>query len=329
LQVVVEHAPVILFALDTAGVVTFVAGRGLVALGHAPEAIVGYPLFAEGPYARTIGAYARRALVGEPVEARVVVGDLIFATHYASFHNEAGAVAGVIGVATDVTALARAEAARDEARQRLAASREAERLRLARELHDGPVQELLAVRYQLTAPGQRSDTAAIAERLLDVVTNLRGLLAELRPAGLDDFGLPSALEEYAARLTRDAAPDGPALLLDLDPPGAGLAPLVAACLFRVAQEALRNALRHAGARRIQVALRLTPREATLCVEDDGRGFVVPPRLATLAHDQHFGLVGLAERVAWVEGQLDIRSTPGTGTTITAHVPRYGEGETDA
>jgi len=275
-----------------------------------------------------VGDYVRRALAGERVEGRVPVRDLIFATYYAPFRDEAGAVAGVIGVATDVTMLARAEDARDEARRRLAASREAERLRLARELHDGPMQDLIAARYQLTAPGRRPDTVAIAERLLDVVTNLRGLMAELRPAGLDDFGLPTALEEYAARLTRDAAPDSPAILLDLDPMGTRLAPPVAACLFRVAQEALRNALRHARARQIQVTLRLSPQEATLHVEDNGCGFVVPPRLATLGQGQHFGLVGLTERVAWVDGRLDIRSTPDRGTTITAHVPRYSEEATD-
>ncbi len=194
LRAVVGNAPVILFTLDTAGAITFVAGRGLVTLGHAAEAILGYPLFAEGPYARAIGDHARRALAGEPVEARVVVGDLIFATHYAPLHDGAGAIAGVIGVATDMTALAQAEAARDAARQHLASSRESERLRLAREMHDGPVQDLIAVRYQLIAPGQRPDTSALAERLLDVVTSLRGLMAELRPAGLDDFELPSALE---------------------------------------------------------------------------------------------------------------------------------------
>ncbi len=108
-----------------------------------------------------------------------------------------------------------------------------------------------------------------------------------------------------------------------------MAPPIAACLFRVAQEALRNALRHAEARQIRVALRLSPQEATLHVEDDGCGFVVPPRLATLARGQHFGLIGLVERVAWVEGQIDIQSTPGKGTTITARVPRYGEEATDA
>jgi len=109
LRTVVENAPVILFALDTAGVVTLVAGRGLITLGHPAEKIVGHSLFDAGPYARTIGAYARRALAGETVQAQVAVGDLIFATHYAPIHDSAGAVAGVIGVATDVTAWMAAE----------------------------------------------------------------------------------------------------------------------------------------------------------------------------------------------------------------------------
>ncbi len=109
LRTVVEHAAIILFALDAAGVITFVAGRGLAALGHPAEDILGYPLLAAGPYAATIGAYARRALAGEAVEARVAVGGLVFATHYAPLRDPTKAVTGVIGVATDVTAWVSAE----------------------------------------------------------------------------------------------------------------------------------------------------------------------------------------------------------------------------
>ncbi len=328
LRVVIGNAPLILFTLDAAGVITFVAGHGLVALGHAAEEILGYPLFAEGPYSRAIGDHARRALAGEQVEARVVVGDRTFATHYAPLHDSAGAVTGVIGVATDITAWALAEAERDEARRQLAARLEEERLRLARELHDGPVQDLIAVRYQLLTRPDRPAPPAIRERLLDVIGQLRGIIGELRPAGLDDFWLLTALEEYAAQLRRDLEPGGPTILLNLDPGGQTLPSTIAACLFHVAQEALRNALTHARASQIRLTLGLDSGTVTVRVADDGTGFVVPPRLAALARRQHFGLIGLAERVEWAGGQLTIASAPGAGTIVTIQLPCWSEGVGD-
>jgi PAS domain S-box-containing protein len=328
LQAVVRNAPVLLFTLDAAGVTTFAAGRGLAALGHTLEGVVGRSPSAAAPRDSAIPGYVRRALAGEAVEARVAAGDRIFATHYAPLRAAGGAIVGVTGVATDITAWARAEAERDEARRQLAARLEEERLRLARELHDGPVQDLLAVRYQLLTQPDRPAPPAIRERLLDVIGQLRGIIGELRPAGLDDFGLLTALEEYAAQLRRDLEPGGPTILLNLDPGGQTLPSTVATCLFHVAQEALRNALTHARAGQIRLTLGLDSGTVTVRVADDGTGFVVPPRLAALARGQHFGLIGLAERVEWAGGQLTIASAPGAGTIVTIQLPCWSEGVGD-
>lgn len=242
-----------------------------------------------------------------------------------------------ISMVQDITAHKRAAAERDEARHRLAEALEAERLRLAQDLHDGAVQDLIGVRYQLMAAQQRAGPLPPAlatalsegqERLLDVIGQLRGAIGELRPDGLDDFGLPGALEELVADLRRAALHDAPVIALHLDPGAAFLPAPVARHLFRIAQEALRNALAHARARRVTVDLHLAPEEAELCIRDDGQGFAPPPNLSRLARSGHFGLIGLAERLEWAAGRLEIRAAPGAGTTITARLPLAGEGRDD-
>ena len=91
-------------------------------------------------------------------------------------------------------------------------------------------------------------------------------------------------------------------------------------IFRAAQEALRNALNHAQAKTVTLCLRRSPTYITLSVIDDGCGFRVPARLSELARRGHFGLVGIAERVAWAGGELTIHSNLGTGTEVIVHVP---------
>jgi PAS domain S-box-containing protein len=231
----------------------------------------------------------------------------------------------------DVTERHRAAAELATARRRLAASREAERLRLARELHDGPVQDLLAATYELAregaaasreqgAPGAGAAMERSRKQLLGVVTHLRGVVGELRPPGLIEFGLPIALRGFVTELQRQAGEAQPVISLEVDDRTADLPQELAHTLFRIMQEALRNALRHADAREIVAELGMQPAGIDLQVRDDGRGFVVPERLDDLIRAGHFGLVGLAERVEQVDGDVAVTSFPGQGTTITARIP---------
>jgi signal transduction histidine kinase len=222
------------------------------------------------------------------------------------------------------------------AQRRLAEIQEAERLHLARELHDITVQQLLSISYQLnairqiTGMGEHRDTlrdVGLAEALddiyaevLGVVKQLRGVTGELRPAGLQELGLTTALEGYVARLQRERSAELPDITLDLDQSSISLSQSIAYCLFRAAQEALRNALLHAHADHILLCLRLLPAEAVLSVRDDGQGFQMPARLSELAQANHFGLVGIAERVALVDGQLTLQSQPGMGTEVKVKIP---------
>jgi DNA-binding LacI/PurR family transcriptional regulator/signal transduction histidine kinase len=230
----------------------------------------------------------------------------------------------------------RAEEQLAEAHSRLAEVREAEQLRMAQDLHDGAVQQLIGISYAveelrrrvsqhepLEAQFSNELSAALQDtrwQVLDVSRQLRSLISELRPLGLKELGLRHALEGYVAHLQREVSSGGPEIRLSLSP---GLPPLpevAAICLFRVAQEALRNALQHAGARQIDVSLLCDSGDVILRVWDDGAGFQVPAHFGELTRHDHFGLAGMSERVAWSSGRLAIRSRPGAGTEITATVP---------
>jgi signal transduction histidine kinase len=156
--------------------------------------------------------------------------------------------------------------------------------------------------------------------MLRVVGDLRALIGELRPPGLAEFGLPAALGGYVDWLQRTDGTSPPVIVLDLDEAAAHLPQPLAFTLFRVVQEALRNALRHAAAHRITVRLQQQADEVVLEVSDDGAGFDVPPRLSGFAESGHFGLVGMAERVAQAAGELTVASSSTAGTTLRVRLP---------
>ncbi len=230
------------------------------------------------------------------------------------------------------------------AHQQLLVGREHEQRRLAREIHDGAVQQLLVVINRLArarrtlgagqaplAPpldGAAGELEASHREALDVVSQLRGLIGELRPPGLDDLGLAAALEGYVERLDVAGGADTPEIDMDVDD-ALTLPEPVAICLFRVGQEALRNALRHADAAHVTLALHSSEERVMLSVIDDGWGFHVPARLTELAQTGHFGLVGIAERVAWLGGRLVVWSEPGAGTEVTVELPLDGATNDDA
>jgi signal transduction histidine kinase len=224
------------------------------------------------------------------------------------------------------------------AHQQLLVGREQERRRLAHDLHDSAVQQLIGISYQLAEGRRRTSNGSdfaiqqpekvaatleeIRQKVLGVVSQLRGMIGELRPAGLEELGLTTALEGYVARLRRDGAA-GVEIRLDLDAGESTMRDSTAICLFRVAQEALRNAIKHADANRITIRLRWLADAAILCVQDDGCGFCVPSRLSQFTQTGHFGFVGMSERVTWAGGQLSIRSQSGKGTEVWAKIPLNG------
>ena len=210
---------------------------------------------------------------------------------------------------------ARAEAEAVEVRRRLAEARERERVRLARDLHDGPVQNLYRVGHDLDQLGDGA--GPVRQRVGDIAGELRQMLSELRPTLIDHLGLGAALR-VAGRNAESRFPHLTVSVEDRATNGATAEGALA--LFRIAQEAVQNAGRHAGAAHVQITLSDDERGLSLVVRDNGRGFVLPDRI-DLARSEHFGLIGAQERAEAVGGTFSVTSAPGEGTTIRAWVPQ--------
>jgi signal transduction histidine kinase len=218
-----------------------------------------------------------------------------------------------------------------EAQGRLAESREAERLHLARELHDGPVQDLYGVRFQLGELREGLLTEANLARLVSVQTTLqhvigtlRAICGELRPPALAPFGLERAIRSHAEQF-RKAHPQLD-LQLDLAPDGQALPERVRLALFRICQEALNNVAQHALARLVLIRFTFDAKQVVLQIQDDGAGFAVPARWLQLARRGHLGLLGVAERAEAIGGRLEVVSAVGAGTVVRIVVSRAAEPE---
>lgn len=211
------------------------------------------------------------------------------------------------------------------------AIRDRTRREIALDLHDGPVQQLIGLNYQVGALRRRAQSAAAIDdmasaladvqgEILTVVAQLRTLIGALRPPGFGEFGLAMAIEGAIARLRCEFAADLPTIELDVDPRAGSLPDPIALCLFFVCQEALRNAVAHAHASLVTVRLLVDDAAATLELSDNGRGFQQPVCLGALASAQHFGLAGIIERVFLQNGSLTIRSQPDCGTSLLVRIP---------
>jgi len=209
-----------------------------------------------------------------------------------------------------------------EAKRRLAVAREQERLHLARELHDGPVQDLYSANLQLAfaaeAMGGEEELGGVREVIRRVNGSLRTICGDLRPPALGPFGLAAALRSHVERLR--AAHPSPPIEVSLMADGQRLPEPLRLALFRIAQEALSNAVRHSGARGVRIAFHFDAEEAVLEVCDDGVGFQVPERLLEGARVGRYGLLGMAERAEALGGRLTITSAEGGGTSIRVTVP---------
>jgi len=207
---------------------------------------------------------------------------------------------------------------------RLIGAQEAERMRIARDIHDDYSQQLAAVAIGLSRirqfPGGTDDVGAeiirAQDRVAGVAEALRKLSHDLHPGLIQHIGLAQALQIYCEEFA-----DRNAIETDFSVRGTiGALPQgVDVALYRVAQEALNNVARHAGATRVGVTLTIGHDSLELVIADDGRGFVRD----TAAARQSLGLLSIEERVRAVGGTLDIASEPGRGTEVRVRVPLRG------
>lgn len=248
--------------------------------------------------------------------------------------HDRGVLQGVcqqLGLALDRARLWRSlrdrEARVSQLLQTVIDAQEDERKRIARELHDETSQSMAALAVGLKAASTLVDrdperAAQVLENLKDAtastVREIRNLVSDLRPTLLDDMGLVPALNWSASRRLAEQG-------VDVVVTGHGandrLPPRIETTLFRIGQEAINNAARHARARQVQIDLSIAQGTATLSIVDDGRGFNVD--LATNCEHQRrqpFGLLGMAERAGLLGGTCTITSLLGEGTRVEARIP---------
>lgn len=242
-----------------------------------------------------------------------------------------------VGGGPDAEALRRAmdvmgehiEQAQVGAQQYVAAltnAQEAERERVARELHDDTVQRLIALGQAIERAQRaldRGDAALASERLgtlrtdiTGTVQSLRTIIADLRPPALEDLGLIAAIELF---LQRSGAT--PHATISVEGSERRLDPSSEIALFRIVQEAWSNIQRHANAAHVRITLRYERDALHVEIIDDGRGFVPAP--GDTSPSGRFGLRGMHERAALVGGTVQIRSAPEQGTQIHIQMPYPG------
>jgi signal transduction histidine kinase len=290
----------------------------MTALALPPALLLSWLL--AGPLARRLRAITRtsRRFAAGALDARIgdqtpdEVGDLA-----RQFDEMAGTLTQTIAALRD---LARENA--ELARQAEVSARQAERLRLSRDLHDEIAQQLFSLSLHAAAlpeqierdPAEGVNQArAVAAQAECILLDLRRVLVELRPPALAGRDIAEALESRCREWgeAHNIAVECVVALGGLPVPQS-----VEDAAYRVAQEALGNIVRHAGARHVSVALMVGRARLTLSITDDGRGF--DP--AAPAPAGHLGLVGMRERARAVGGTLDIESEPGRGATLRLSVP---------
>lgn len=207
--------------------------------------------------------------------------------------------------------------------ERAISAQEGERGRVARELHDGPVQSLSVLSMRLGLLEGSAAGEDVRERLGDVrlalrrtIAELRRMMQDLRPSALDDLGLVDALHDFAS-----ARCDAAGVRLEWHVTGTRrrLTPPVETAVFRIVQEGVTNIVRHAQARTARVAIAFEDGALFATVEDDGVG-IPPARSGGAVGAEGVGIIGMRERAALLGGTLEIGPGPGSGTRVTTKIP---------
>lgn len=274
--------------------------------------------YLEDPQQRPMGAgyelFARRKDGSEfPVDVKL-----------SPLKTESGVL--TLAVVRDLTFRKQMEAELNEMQHRLLESVEAERLRLAQDLHDGPIQDLYGAIYRLQivegemfGRAAQSEVVEMRSTLTSVIDTLRETCSELRPSTLVPFGLQKAITSDVDRFR----PNHPELQVhtELMRDGKMLPEHVRLALFRIYRNLLSNVVRHASAQNVTIRLILDAEQVVMEVEDDGVGFNTPSRWIDMARRGHLGLAGVNERAEAIGGRVEIESEPGTGTLVRTIIPQ--------
>jgi PAS domain S-box-containing protein len=230
----------------------------------------------------------------------------------------------VVGILENITDQKRIELEMAELNSRLQNSMELERLRLAQELHDNPMQSLYSAIYRIEElrgaanPELKEALGDVKQHIQNVLQDLRATAKELRPPTIFNFGLENAIRSHA----NDILEKHPnlSIYLSLAHDRQILPEKVRLALFRIFQQSLANVLRHAKATEVHVRFSFDAEEAHLEITDNGTGFEVPYNWIDFVRQGHYGLAGSAERANALGGVFKVQSKPGSSTTIQVTIP---------
>jgi PAS domain S-box-containing protein len=285
--------------------------------------------------AAKLTAFKREVLAAKGLHRREIaynVGDtqVVYDLSAEPLFDEQGQVCGLIAAAINVTGIRRMEReameqrTRIEVQRHLIAQREEERARIAREIHDGPVQSLSVLLFSLEELNwvaqqeeRQMKIAEIAEGVQSEIKDLRNLCNELRPSTLHFFGLEKAIRSHIDTLTERYP--GVDFKLNLSPDRLTIPADIRLEMYRILQEALNNCLKHANPNRVQIYLGREGSTVILEIADDGQGFILNPRQDEYAKRGNLGLIGMQERAEIIGGSLIIDTRPGKGTRIIVKV----------
>lgn len=225
----------------------------------------------------------------------------------------------------DITQQRQAESEITELYRRLQASSEVERLRLAQDLHDGPMQDLYGAVFQLELnnvglqdPAIQDSIREVEESLKRVASELRSICGELRPPTLANLGVERAIRSHAERVQERHSDIK--IKLTLDKENLAIPQDMRLSLFRIYQQAVTNVILHATASQVEVTLKFDDSTVKLSIEDNGSGFKKPGKWLNFVREGHYGLAGIAERAHAMGGELNVDTAPGQGTKLTIKVP---------
>jgi PAS domain S-box-containing protein len=329
LRAVAANTPVILWAMDPDGFITYSTGKGLSRFGLQDGDRVGMhviDVFANYPGASET---FERAIAGETFRAEVTLGEVMLETWFQPRHASDGTLVEVLAVSWDLTeAMQTREAQREVAEQQrsmllqMLAVQQAERHELAGRMHDDLIQVLAAVDLRVQMLTKKLNTRgdselsgevdALHESMHSAIERLRGVLFALEPPRLGD-GLAAAMRDLATGLLQ-----GTGVAYEVVAPSdETIGESAARVLFRIAAEALANVARHARAHFVAVTLTAESAGWALMVVDDGVG---PGPEGFLERPGHRGLSGMRDRVTSAGGTLTLHTEPTGGTQLRAWVP---------
>jgi PAS domain-containing protein/two-component sensor histidine kinase len=292
-RAIIDSAPIVLFAIDRDGAITFSAGVGPDPLGKKPGEALGWSatdLFVEHP---NVVEGIRQALSGIDGRAELTQGERTFSFSLAPFRDAAGNTAGAI------------------------------------DIHDDSIQAMFAVGLRLFAlrtalhdPGQIEQMDRLQQNVQESTDRLRHLLFELRPAALDEGGLPAALRQYLDTMKEENGIEVE-LATALEQSPASETQVIA---YRIAQEALANVRKHAQARRVECAVSAADDGILTRIVDNGLGFDSGGHGSVPGH---LGLIAMRERAEMAGGWLRITSSAGHGCVVEFWIPDTREGVANA